>query len=138
MPKVKQDIEVEAPVDRVYQFWTNYENFPSFMEHVKEVRRIGADRTHWRAEAAGTEVEWDAQTITEANRRVAWRATGESGQSGEVRFEPLGANRTRVQVEMDYTLDSKAKEAAASILQIDDKAVRDDLNNFKDLIEGRR
>lgn len=137
MPVVKKDIEVNAPIDRVYQFWTNYEQFPRFMEHVKEVRRLGADRTHWVAEAAGQKVEWDAQTITENNRRVAWRATGESGQSGEVRFEPLGANRTRVKVEMDYSLPSAMKEKAASGLGIDDRAVANDLESFKNIIEGR-
>ena len=136
MPVVKKDIEVNAPIERVYQFWTNYEQFPRFMEHVKEVRRMGPDTTHWVAEAAGQKVEWDARTTTENNRRVAWRATGESGQSGEVRFEPIGAGRTRVRVEMDYSLNSGIKEAAASGLGIDDRAVANDLESFKNLIEG--
>lgn len=138
MPTVNKDIEVNAPVDRVYACWTQYERFPQWMEHVKEVRRIGADRTHWVAEAAGQEVEWDATTTAEQNRRVAWRATGEAGQSGEVRFEPLGPGKTKISVEMDYHLDPKWKQAVASGLGFDERAVGDDLENFKEMLEGGR
>ena len=138
MPTVEKDIEVDAPVDRTYRLWTEYERFPQFMENVKEVRRTGPDTTHWVVEAAGKTVEWDARTITENQRRVAWMATGESGQSGEVRFEPVGGNRTRVRVKMDYSLPSRAQEAAASGLGIDERVVARDLQNFKEMIEGGR
>lgn len=136
MPTVEQDITVEAPVDRAFEIWTDYERFPEFMEHVKEVRRIGPDLTHWVVEAAGKKVEWDAKVTSEENRRVAWRAMGESGQNGEVRFEPAGAGKTKVRVKLDYTLPKKTQEIAASALQIDDKAVRDDLKSFKEIVES--
>lgn len=136
MPTVEQNIEVDAPVERVYREWTNYERFPEFMENVKEVRRTGPDLTHWVVEAAGRRVEWDARTITEERRRVAWTAQGEAGQSGEVRFTPVGAGRTRIDVRMDYNLPSKMQEAAASGFGIDERAVHRDLKNFKDLVEG--
>lgn len=135
MPTVEEDIVVNAPIDRVYQEWTEYERFPQFMENVKEVRRVGPDMTHWVAEAAGKTVEWDARTITESQRRVVWTAEGESGQSGEVRFEPAGDHQTRVHVKLDYTLPSGMQEAAASALGIDDRAVRRDLHNFKQMLE---
>ena len=135
MPTVKKDIEVNAPVERIYQAWTNYERFPEFMQNVKEVRRTGPDMTHWVVEAAGKTVEWEARTLTEERRRVAWMAQGESGQSGEVRFTPLGANRTRIDVKMDWNLDSKAQQALASGLGIDDRAVARDLENFKSMVE---
>ena len=138
MPTVNQDIEVNAPVEQVYQLWTQYERFPDWMEHVQEVRRIGPDRTHWRAKIAGQEMEWDATTLTESNRRVAWRAMGEAGQSGEVRFEPAGTGKTRINVQFDYTLGSKMKETAASGLGLDESAVKDDLQNFKQIVEGNR
>lgn len=138
MPTVEEDIVVDAPIERVYQEWTEYERFPEFMENVKEVRRIGPDMTHWVAEAAGKTVEWDARTITESPRRVAWTAQGESGQSGEVRFEPAEGGRTHVHVKLDYTLPSGIAEAAASGLGIDDRAVRRDLNNFKEMLEEGR
>lgn len=138
MPTVEKDIEINAPVERIYQAWTNYERFPEFMENVKEVRRTGPDMTHWVVEAAGKTVEWEARTVAEERRRVAWTAQGESGQSGEVRFTPMGANRTRVDVRMDWNLDSKTQEKMASGLGIDDRIVARDLENFKEMVEGGR
>jgi uncharacterized membrane protein len=135
MPTVEENIEVEAPVERIYQAWTEYERFPEFMHNVKEVRRTGPDMTHWVAEAAGKTVEWEARTVAEERRRVAWTAQGESGQSGEVRFTPLGENRTRIEVRMDWHVPSRAQEAAASVLGIDDRAVHRDLQNFKQMVE---
>lgn len=135
MPSIEKDIEVNAPVSEVYECWTDYERFPEFMQNIKEVRRLGGDRTHWVAEAAGQTVEWDASTIAENNRRVAWMASGESGQSGEVRFEPIGADRTRIRVKLDYKLDNRLQETAAKVLQIDDAIVSRDLGNFKEMLE---
>jgi uncharacterized membrane protein len=135
MPTVEENIEVNAPVERIYQAWTEYERFPEFMQNVKEVRRTGPDMTHWVVEAAGKTVEWEARTVAEERRRVAWTAQGESGQSGEVRFTPLGANRTRINVRMDWNLPSKTQQAVASGLGIDDRAVARDLENFKSMVE---
>lgn len=137
MPSVEGDITVDAPIDRVYQAWTDYERFPSFMENVKEVRRTGADLTHWVVDAAGQRVEWDATTTQEDRRRVAWRARGESGQSGEVRFEPVGDNKTKLKVTIDYNLPSGLQEAAANVLRIDHHVLKEDLKNFKSMIEER-
>lgn len=138
MPTVEKTIEVNAPLDRVYNEWTNFENFPTFMENVKEVRRVGPDLTHWVVETAGTKTEWDAQTTVEERRRIAWNARGEAGQSGEVTFDDLGPNKTRVNVKIDYKLDSKVKETGAKVLGIDDAIVKNDLQRFKDFIEGGR
>ena len=138
MPTIEKDIEVHAPVEKVYRAWTQYERFPEFMGHVEEVRRTGPDATHWVAKAAGRRVEWDARIQEEDRRRVAWTATGESGQSGEVRFEPMGAERTRLRVRMDYSLPSGVQEAAAHGLGIDARAVGSDLESFKEMIEGGR
>jgi uncharacterized membrane protein len=137
MPTVESDITVDAPIERVYQAWTNYESFPTFMENVKEVRRTGPDMTRWVVEAAGQKVEWDAKTTEEDRRRVAWRAHGETGQSGEVRFERVGDNKTKLNVKIDYSLASGTKEAVAKLFQIDDHVLKEDLKNFKEIIEKR-
>lgn len=138
MPTIDKEIEVNAPVDQVYHAWTQYERFPQFMEHVEQVTRTGPGTTHWVAKAAGQRIEWDARTVEEDRRRVAWTATGEGGQSGEVRFEPLGTGKTRLKVRMDYSLPSGVQEAAAHGLGIDSRAVGNDLESFKELIEGGR
>ena len=66
---------VDAPVERVYEFWNEFENFPRFMSHVHEVRRIGPDRTHWVvAGPGGTPIEWDAVVTRRVpNEEIGWR-----------------------------------------------------------------
>ncbi len=135
MPAVEKDIEVDAPVDEVYAQWTRYESFPRFMSNIKEVRRTGDERTHWVAQAAGQTIEWDARTIAENGRRVAWTAEGESGQSGEVSFESIGPKRTKLHLRMNYRLPNKLQEGAAALFQIDDAIVSRDLHQFKEMIE---
>ena len=73
--RVEKDIVVSAPVERVYQLWTDFENFPRFMEHVDEVRRIGEDTYHWKAKIGPLTQEWDAEVRgLVPNRTVTWRS----------------------------------------------------------------
>ncbi|HWG89654.1 MAG TPA: SRPBCC family protein [Candidatus Thermoplasmatota archaeon] len=136
MPTVNKSIEVDVPVDRVYEYWSNFENFPHFMEKVDEVRVTGPTTTHWVVNAPTERVEWDATTTEKVpNERISWRAAGQSGQNGTVTFEPLDATRTRVNVQMEYTLDNKLKEKLATFFQIDDRLVETDLKRFKETVE---
>lgn len=140
MPKVKKSIDVDAPVHRVYELWSDFESFPGFMEHVQEVRRTGDRTTHWKVTAPmGRHVEWDAETTAmDENRRVAWRASGDVGTSGNVRFQPHGSDRTTVEVDMEYHAPGgKAGDMAAKIFENPAKDVEEDLRRFKDLAEGR-
>lgn len=138
MPAVKETIEVNAPVDRVYEFWNNFENFPQFMDKVEEVRVTGPNTSHWVVDAPTEKVEWEATTTENVrNQRISWRATGQSGQSGTVTFEPLGADRTRVSVQMEYSLDSKLKERLADFFRVDEREVKHDLQKFKQTVESR-
>lgn len=135
MPTVDKSIEIDAPIERVFQAWTSYETFPEFMKNVEEVRRTGPNMTHWVAKAAGRAIEWDAKTTVETNRRIAWTAEGESGQSGEVTLTPLGTGRTKLDVHMDYTLDSKLEELGSRIFGVGDMVVAKDLESFKEMVE---
>lgn len=140
MATVRKSIDVDAPVHRVYQLWTDFESFPGFMRHVQEVSRTGERTTHWKVEAPlGRFVEWDAETtVLEENRKVAWRATGDVGTSGEVRFQPHGGERTTVEVDMEYhPPGGKLGEVAARIFENPARDVEKDLQRFKDLAEGR-
>ena len=80
MQRVEKSIRVKAPVDQVYQFWRNFENFPTFMENVEEVHLLGTDsrRSHWKLHGPmGKSVEYDAElTQDEPNRAIAWNACG--------------------------------------------------------------
>lgn len=140
MAKINQSVEVDAPVHRVFKLWSDMESFPGFMEHVQEVQRTGPRSTHWVVEAPmGRKVEWDAQTTEmDENRKIAWRATGDVGTSGEVSFTPEGSDRTRVDVDMEYhTPGGPVGELFAKVFENPSKDVEQDLQRFKALAEGR-
>ncbi|MGH2618816.1 MAG: SRPBCC family protein, partial [Thermomicrobiales bacterium] len=103
MANVEKSIEVNQPVRTVYNQWTQFEEFPRFMEGIAEVRQLDDTRTHWRAAIAGFEVEWDAE-ITEQipDQQVAWRTTSGPEHSGVITFVPVGDERTRVTVAIGY------------------------------------
>src|SRR5919202_1791756 len=69
MAKVEKSIDVNVPVRTAYNQWTQFEQFPRFMEGVKEVRQLDDQRLHWRAEIAGKEKEWDAEIFEQVPDR---------------------------------------------------------------------
>ena len=104
--RIVRTMTVEAPIERVYEFWSDFENFPRFMSHVREVTRTGPDRTHWVvAEPGGTTIEWDAVIADRVpNELISWRTVEDSPveHRGTVRFRPAGNGATRVEVRMTY------------------------------------
>ncbi|MGH3133464.1 MAG: SRPBCC family protein [Gaiellaceae bacterium] len=137
MPTIEESIDVEVPVRTAYNQWTQFEQFPEFMEGVDEVRQKDDTHLHWRASVAGKTEEWDA-TITEQrpDERVAWKADNGKQNAGVVTFHRLADDRTRVTVQMDWQ-DEGMLEKAGSALGFDSRRVRGDLDRFKELIESR-
>jgi len=104
--EVVRSMTVEAPVERVYEFWNDFENLSRFMSHVREVRRIGPDRTHWVVNGpGGAPIEWDAVVTRRVpSEEIGWRTVEGSlvEHEGTVRFQPAGANATRIGVRLTY------------------------------------
>ena len=139
----KESIEVEAPVERVYDYWKTLENLPHFMTDVEEVRSTGPDTTHWVVKGPlGKSVEFDARTTEmNPNRGIGWNTVdGEVMTSGEVRFEEVTPGRTRVEVTMNYAdpPGSNAGGAAANVLSDPERKLREDLRNFARIVEGAK
>jgi uncharacterized membrane protein len=134
---IEQSIDVNVPVRTAYNQWTQFEEFPEFMQGVEYVNQIDATHLRWKADIAGTSHEWEAE-ITEQrpDDRVAWKTTGGKGHSGVVTFHRLGEDQTRVMVQMDWQPEG-IKESAGSALGFDDRRVKGDLARFKELIESR-
>jgi uncharacterized membrane protein len=137
MSVVEKTIEVEAPVRAVYNQWTQFEEFPRFMEGVREVRQLDDQRLHWCAVVGGDDVEWDA-LITEqmVERHIGWRSTSGAKNAGTVSFEPLGGNRTRVTLRMEYEPHG-AVQRIGNWLGAFTTRVEGDLKRFKEFIESR-
>ena len=137
MDHVEKSIEVEAPLSTVYNQWTQFEEFPRFMEGVESVKQLDDKRLHWRAEVAGKPVEWDAEIFEQIpDSRIAWRSMTGAMNSGMVNFESLGPLRTRVSLKVNYQPDG-AMEKVGSALGVVTRRVEGDLRRFKDFIEAR-
>ncbi len=101
MPRVERTIIVQAPVDRVYQWWARMENVPQVLPRVRAVKRTGPFTTHWQAEGGdGQLVEWDATIIQDLPlRQLAWESrSGPVPNRGHIDFEALGRDRTRLHI----------------------------------------
>ena len=137
MSTVTESVDVAVPVRTAYNQWTQFEEFPRFMEGVAEIRQVSDTMTHWRTEIAGVKREFDAK-ITEQlpDERVAWTSIDGSKQAGVVTFHRLDENRTRVTCQMDFEPDGVV-EKAGDKLGVVDRRVKGDLKRFKEFIEGR-
>ena len=140
--RVESSVVVEAPVSQVFNYWRTLENLPNFMSNIEDVRSVGNRRTHWRVKGPlGAKLEFDAQTTQEQeNQTIAWESLdGNIETSGEVRFQELGENRTRVEVSMNYAdpPGGKLGEVGARIVANPQVMVDQDLQNFKEIMEGR-
>jgi uncharacterized membrane protein len=138
MQRFEKSVEVKAPVHAVYNQWTQFEEFPRFMAGVKEVRQLDDTHVHWHAEILGKDKEWDAE-ITEQvpDRKIAWRSiSGDAPNAGEVRFEPLGQDRTRVHLAMEYEPQGVV-ENVGDKLGVLSARVQNTVEDFKKYIESR-
>jgi uncharacterized membrane protein len=137
MAEVMEEIVVDVPVSTAYNQWTQFEEFPQFMDGVKSVRQLDETHLHWEVEVAGRHHEWDAEiTYQDPDTHIAWKATDGKDNAGAVRFESLDGGRTKIKVRINYEAEGAA-EAVGDALGIDDRGVKADLKRFKELVESR-
>jgi uncharacterized membrane protein len=142
--EVRKTLEVGAPVGEVFALRERFEEFPRFMDHVLEVRREPAGRSHWRVRsAAGTDLEWDAEVTQRiADRVLAWKTLPGApvAHSGVVRFEAVSSARTRIDVRMSYAPPAGVLgHGVASLFRVGPRvALDEDLVRLKSLLERGR
>jgi uncharacterized membrane protein len=137
MATVTKSIDVNVPIQTAYNQWTQFEDFPHFMEGVKSVKQLDDTHLHWLAEIAGVEKEWDAE-ITEQHpdERVAWKSTSGPRHAGVVRFHRLDDDTTRVTLQMDVRPEGPIESIGVAIGALD-RRVEGDLDRFKQFMEAR-
>jgi uncharacterized membrane protein len=137
MAKIERSIDVNVPVSTAYNQWTQFEEFPRFMQAVTRVEQVTDTTLSWTAEIAGRERTWTAEIAEqEPDQVVAWTSTSGAPNSGRVTFQELGPETTRVMLVMEWQPDG-AVEQAGDALGFDDRQVEGDLKRFKEYIEGR-
>ena len=138
---IQKTLHIDAPLEQVYAFWSNYENFPLFMSHVREVEDLGGGRSHWSVSGpGGVPIEWNAILTQQGfNEVIAWRSEPGSmlENAGIIRFAPAGIG-TRVDLRFCYHPPAGgAGQAVAELLGTDPRAkLNEDLGRMKALLEA--
>jgi uncharacterized membrane protein len=136
MATIEKSIDVRVPVSVAYGQWTQFEEFPQFMDGVEQVTQTDDSHVHWVAEIGGERREWDAEIVEQKpDRVIAWRSTQGTPNSGRVEFEPIDEG-TRISVRMEHDPQGM-KERVGSFFGADEGQVEDDLERFRDLVEAR-
>jgi uncharacterized membrane protein len=137
MANYEQSIDVNVPVRTAYNQWTQFEEFPRFMEGVESVTQIDDKTLRWKATIAGKTEEWTAE-ITEQSpdERVAWASTSGARNAGVVTFHHIDDNTTRVMLQIDYDPQGFVENVGDALGMVD-RRMKGDLERFKEFIESR-
>ena len=137
MASVDTSIEVEVPVSVAYDQWTQFEEFPRFMEGVQSVEQLSDERLHWVAEIGGVRKDWQARIQRQVPDQVlSWVSEGGTVNSGTVIFKPVDGDKTEIELHMEYEPED-FKEQAGDVLGFVSRRVKGDLERFKEFIETR-
>ena len=137
MPMIEKSIEVNVPVKVAYDQWTQFEDFPKFMEGVIEVTQLNDTHLHWVAEIAGRHEEWEAE-ITEQipDKRIAWHSISGARNAGVVTFHLISPSVSRIMLQMEYDPEGFLENAGDSLGLLTHR-VTGDMERFKEFIESR-
>jgi carbon monoxide dehydrogenase subunit G len=134
--KVDKSILVNVPIGTAYNQWTQFEDFPQFMNGVKSVTHISDDRLEWVAEIAGIRRQWEARILEQVpDRKVAWAATGGATNAGSVEFEDVGGSQTSVHLFLEYEPEGLVEKVGDKLNVVENQA-EGDLERFKAFIES--
>jgi uncharacterized membrane protein len=137
MAKIEKSIDVNVPVTVAYNQWTQFEDFPQFMEGVEEVTQMDDTRLHWTANVGGQKKEWYSR-ITEQvpDQRIAWTSEGGTFTAGAITFHKLTDDQTRAMLQMEYDPEGIVEEVGDKLGFVG-RRVEGDLKRYKDFIETR-
>ena len=130
-------VDVDVPVRNAYDQWTQFEDFPRFMDGVESVQQLTDDRLHWKVNFGGVTREFDT-TITEQtpDQRIAWTTTDGQQHAGVVTFHKLTDTSTRVTLQMEYDPEGFIENVGDKVGFVS-KRVEGDMQRFKEFIEER-
>ena len=135
MSRFEESIKVAVPVRVAYDHWTQFEEFPRFMEGVERVEQLDDKTLRWTASVAGREKAWTAEITDQTpDVRVAWKSTEGAENAGAVLFQPTGSRETQVTLRLDAEPEGPI-ETAGDALGFLERRVHGDLERFKEHVE---
>ena len=134
--RVEKTVTVNVPISRVYNQWTQFEDFPQFMGGVQSVRQQSDDRLEWVAQIAGVRRTWEAKILEQMpDRKIAWAATEGATNAGAVTFEDVGGDQTSVTLVLEYEPEGLVEKVGDKLKIVENQA-ESDLDRFKAFIES--
>ncbi|MBV8610873.1 MAG: SRPBCC family protein [Singulisphaera sp.] len=135
---IEKSIDISAPLRSVFNQWTKFEDYPKFMEGVREVKRFDGNRLHWRAVFEGREMEWDSEIIEQTpDTRITWKSFNSPVEDGMVSFTTIyEGTRVTLQMRVDparLVRPADGGDPRTSLV----RRVEGSLQRFKEFIEGR-
>jgi uncharacterized membrane protein len=135
MATIERSIDVNVPLSVAYNQWTQFEDFPRFMEGVESVTQVDDEHLHWRANIAGVGREWDARISEQIpDERIAWHSTDGVENAGVVTFHYIEPYVTKVMLQMKVDPDGLVENVGDKLGFIERNA-KGDLERFKRFIE---
>jgi uncharacterized membrane protein len=136
MSQMEKSIDVDVPVRKAYDQWTQFEQFPRFMEGIESVHQIDDKRLHWKAKLGGKSIEWDAEIVEQTpDTRISWRSTSGARNDGTVRFEKLGENCSRIFLTLNVEPQSFGEKLGDAIGTVSSR-VETNLERFKEFVQA--
>ena len=137
MSTIEKSVEVNVPVRTAYDQWTQFEEFPRFMEGIEKVTQLDSTHLHWKANIGGKNKEWNA-VITEQrpDERIAWKSTQGAKNAGVVTFHRLSEQKSKIMLQMEYEPEGAVENVGDAIGAVSLR-VAGDLQRFKEFIETR-
>jgi uncharacterized membrane protein len=137
MERFEKTVEIDVPVRTAYNQFTQFEDFPNFMYGVVDVEQLDDTHLHWRVSVAGKELEWDVEILEQVpDQLIEWDGTSDPPNAGEVRFEALPGERTRLSLEMEYELETGTENEEYAVCVVS-SSIGKALEDFKRFIEQR-
>jgi uncharacterized membrane protein len=137
MSTIEESVDVAVSVRAAYNQWTQFEEFPQFMDGVESVTQLDDTHLHWVAQIDGVRREWDAEVSEQhPDERVAWHSTGGTANAGVVTFHRLEDNKTRVMLQLEIDPDGIAEQVGDKFGFVR-RRTKGDLDRFKEFIESR-
>lgn len=137
MSQVQETIDIDVPTRVAYNQWTQFEEFPQFMSNVSLIEQIDDTHQRWTAEVGGQTRQFDVEIVEQRpDERIAWNTTSGLDHAGVATFHRLDEGKSRLAVQLDFEPEGIA-EKAADATGLASRAVKSDLENFKQFIEKR-
>jgi uncharacterized membrane protein len=136
--RVDKTIVVDVPIQKAYDQWTAFEDFPNFMDGVVEVKRIDDDELRWVTRQGNRRSESRVRIVRRVlNRILAWESESNDGNSGAVLFRSVEPEKTEVQLHLEYVAGD-VREQLGDARDAVQRRVETNLRRFKDFVEARR